>query len=107
MAKSPVIVALMFLMVAAVTFFWIPGVAIVLAVSAVALALGASLIPRVGTASARGMVMVGAGIAILGILVIPSVDPILGTVMLLVGGAVAAASPILEVLASRFVRPPR
>jgi hypothetical protein len=101
-------VALIFLLMAVLSFFWIPGVALVLLVAAGvvgALALPAYLDrrpgprPRVSLLTIAGCLLVIASMAV--VLVI---DPILGGVMFLSGCAAAILGAVLEV-APLQVRP--
>lgn len=74
--------ALGLLALAVITFFIIPGVGIILALMAGGVAL---------TAHRNGWTILGILIAFAGIAAIPLINPILGTVVLLIGAFIAAA----------------
>jgi len=81
-----------FLFLAVLTFFWIPGVGIVLALIAMILGVVAVI------GANRIALVIGAAIALVGVVVIPTIHPIAGIVMMLFGGALCGASMLIPAL---------
>jgi len=80
------LIAAGFLLLAAITFFIIPGVGIVLAL--IAMIVGVVAFVR----SSRVVLFIGAAIALSGVIVIPTIHPVAGIVITLIGGATCGAS---------------
>jgi hypothetical protein len=81
-----------FFFLAVLTFFWIPGVGIVLALISI-------IVGIIAVIGANRVVLVsGVALAIAGVVVIPTIHPVAGIVILLFGGAMCATSMVIPVL---------
>src|SRR5690242_16561539 len=89
-----------FFLLAAAAFLWIPGVAILLALIAIVFGFIAFAVPLTPHAT-RVVLFSGGAVALIGVIIIPTIHPIIGLAIMIAGLAMCAASALFDAIASR------